>query len=105
MVHFPVEGVSPAPDQKVEEMGRDLSASCPVLLYERGEDGKYRVWFDTISEGHIPAWFDGTPLSQEEVVYRNMETDTRAGQYNEQAKPLFDEANQMLREETGSLYD
>lgn len=34
-----------------------------------------------------------------------METDTRAGQYNEEAKPLFDEANQMLREETGSLYD
>ena len=105
MVHFPVEGVSPTPDQKVEEMGRDLSASCPVLLYERGEDGKYRVWFDTISKGHIPAWSDGTPLSQEEVIYRNMETDTRAGQYNEEAKPLFDEANQMLREETGSLYD
>ena len=105
MVHFPVEGMSPAAGQKVEEMGRDLSESCPVLLYERGEDGKYRAWFASVQKGDIPAWSDGTPLSPDEVLYRNMETNPRDGQYNKEAKPLFDEANSMLHEEIGGLFE
>lgn len=105
MVHFPIEGMSPATGQKVEEMGRDLSESCPVLLYERGEDGKYRAWFASVQKGDIPAWSDGTPLSPDEVLYRNMETNPRDGQYNKEAKPLFDEANSMLHEEIGGLFE
>ena len=105
MVHFPVEGAAPSVGQKIEEMGKDLSESCPVLMYERGEDGKYRVRFEAIRKGEIPAWSDGTLLTLEEVCYRNMETSTKDGQYNNAAKPLFDAANALLYEEIGSLFD
>jgi hypothetical protein len=30
------------------------------------------------------------------MTYKNMETDTGDDQYNEEAKPLFDEANALL---------
>lgn len=104
MVHYPVEGDLPAPGMRIEEMGRDLSETCPVLLYERGEDGKYRAWFGTIEEGSVPGWSDGTPVELDEILYRNMETDTRAGQYNEAAKPYFDEATSMLQEDIRELF-
>ena len=105
MVHFPVEGAAPSAGQKIEEMGKDLSESCPVLMYERGEDGKYRVRFEMIRKGEIPAWSDGTLLTLDEVCYRNMETNPQDGQYNEEAKPLFDAANALLHEEIASLFD
>ena len=103
-VHFPKSGILDD-TMKLEDLGRDLSGACPVLMYERGKDGTYRVWFDEIREGHIPAWSDGTPVKPEEVVYRNMETDPIGGQYNEEAKPLFDEANALLWEEISHLMD
>ena len=105
MVHFPVEGALPAAGQKMEEMGKDLSDSCPVLMYERGEDGKYRVWFEVIRKGDVPTWSDGSPLTLEEVCYRNMESSPDDGQYNTAAKPLFDEANALLHDEIGPLFE
>ena len=101
-VHFPETGVLDE-TVKLKDLGRDLSEVCPVLMYERGEDGEYRVWFDEITKDHIPAWTDGTPVELKEIAYRNMETDPDNGQYNEEAKPLFDEADALLWEEIGSL--
>ena len=74
-------------------------------MYERGEDGTYQVRFEEIRKGHIPAWADGTDLTLEEITYKNMETNMADGQYNEEAKPLFDEANRLLWDEIGPLME
>lgn len=103
-VHFPKEGILDN-DMMIQDMGRDLSAACPVLMYEQNEDGTFRVWFDEIRKGHIPAWSDGTPVSLDEITYKNMETDVDNNQYNEEAKPLFDEANALLHEEIAPLFE
>jgi hypothetical protein len=103
-VHFPKEGVLDE-NMKIEELGRDLSEACPVMMYERSDGGKYHVWFDEIRKGHIPVWSDGTPVTLEEVTYKNMETDMGDGQFNEAAKPLFDEANELLWEDIRPLME
>ena len=102
VVHFPVPGILEN-SWKIEDLGKDLSRQCPLLMYERGEDGEYRVRFDEIREGHIPEWLDGSPVSLDEISYKNMETDLQDGQYNEEAKPLFDRANALLWEEIAPL--
>lgn len=104
-VHFPVEGGDFAPDTRVEDMGRDLAQACPVLMYEKEEDGTYRVWFDTVKKGHIPAYSDGTPLRLEDMRYRNMETDAESGEPNEDAVPLFEKADEMLHDEIRDLFN
>ena len=103
-VHFPKEGVLDD-TMKLEDLGRDLSEVCPVLMYERGEDGTYQVRFEEIRKGNIPAWADGTDLTLEEITYKNMETNMADGQYNKEAKPLFDEANRLLWDEIGPLME
>ena len=103
-VHFPKEGVLDE-NMKIEDLGRDLSEACPVMMYERSDGGKYHVWFDEIRKGHIPVWSDGTPVTLEEVTYKNMETDMGDGQFNEAAKPLFDEANELLWEDIRPLME
>ena len=110
-LHFPVPGSSFTPDTKVEDMGRDLSEACPVLLYERLSDGTYRARFETIRKGQIPAYEDGTPLKMEELTYKNMESDALPGaegadaQLNEHAVPLFAEASEMLFREISGLFE
>ena len=89
---------------KIENLGRDLSERCPVLMYERDGSGQYTVRFDELRKGHIPAWTDGTPVTPEEITYKTMETDLTDGQYNEAAKPLFDEADRLLLEEISGLF-
>ena len=110
-LHFPVPGASFTPDQKVENMGRDLSAACPVLIYEHLPDGTYRARFETIRKGYIPAYEDGTPLKMEELTYKDMESDALPGadgtqdQVNEYAAPLFREASEMLFAEISGLFE
>lgn len=102
-VPFPVPGVLDD-SLKIENLGRDLSERCPVLMYERDGSGQYTVRFDELRKGHIPAWADGTPVTPEEITYKTMETDLTDGQYNEAAKPLFDEADRLLLEEISGLF-
>lgn len=94
-VHFPKKGLLDEA-MKIEDLGNDLSDQCPLLMYERTDDGSYQVRFEALRKGYIPAWSDGTPVTLEEMTYKNMETDTGDDQYNEEAKPLFDEANALL---------
>ena len=61
--------------------------------------------FEEIRRDHIPVWSDGTEVTLEEITYKNMETDLDNGQYNEEAKPLFDEANALLREDLRPLME
>ena len=103
-VHYPYPGIL-EDTWKIEDLGRDLSGACPVLMYERGEDGEYQVRFEEIRRGHIPVWSDGTEVTLEEITYKNMETDLDNGQYNEEAKPLLDEANALLREDLRPLME
>ena len=44
-------------------------------------------------------------VTREEITYKNMETDLDNGQYNEEAKPLFDEANALLWEDLRPLME
>ncbi len=110
-LHFPVPGATFTPDKKVEDMGRDLSVECPVLIYERLSDGTYRARFETIRKGQIPAYEDGTALELEELTYKNMESDAlpdasgTGDQVNEYALPLFKEASQMLFSEISPLFE
>ena len=109
--YFPISGASFTPDKKVEEMGRDLSKECPVLIYERLSNGTYRARFETIRKGQIPVYEDGTPLKMEELTYKNMESDAlpdasgTGDQVNEYALPLFEEASRMLFEEISPLFE
>ena len=103
-VHFPQSGKLDE-TMKFEDLGRDLTQACPVLMYERGKNGEYLVRFEEIRKDHIPVWADGTPLKLEEITYKNMETDTDDDQYNKEAKPLFDEANKLLWEEIRPLME
>ncbi len=79
-------------------------------MFERLKDGKYCVCFETIRKGEIPTWEDGTPVSIEEIAYRNMETDGDGSvqdeehQYNRQACEMFDAANKMLKKEIAPLF-
>ena len=100
-VPFPVPGVLDE-SMKIENLGRDLSEGCPLLMYERDGSGHYTVRFEELRKDHIPAWSDGTPVKPEEIIYQNMETDLTDGQYNEAAKPLFDEATRLLSHGDGS---
>ena len=110
-LHFPIPGASFTPDQKVENMGRDLSAACPVLIYEHLSDGTYRARFETIRKGYIPTYEDGTPLKMAELTYKNMESDAlpdadgTQNQVNEAAAPLFKEASEMLFAEISGLFE
>ncbi len=101
-VPFPVPDVLDD-SMEIENLGRDLSERCPVLMYERDGSGQYTVRFDELRKGHIPVWSDGSPVTPEEITYKNMETDLMDGQYNEAAKSLFDEANRLLLEEISGL--
>ncbi len=109
-LHFPIPGASFTPDKKVEDMGRDLSEACPVLIYEHLSDGTYRARFETIKKGQIPTYADGTPLKMEELTYKNMESDAlpsaegTQAQVNEYAAPLFKEASEMLFAEISGLF-
>ena len=102
-VPFPVPGVLDE-SMKIKDLGRDLSESCPLLICEREPNGHYTVRFDELRKGHIPAWSDGAPITPEEITYKTMETDLTDGQYNRTAKPLFDEADRLLRDEIRGLF-
>ena len=92
-------------------MGRDLSAACPVLIYEHLSDGTYRARFETIRKGSIPTYEDGTPVKMEELTYKNMESDAlpdadgTQNQVNQYAVPLFKEASEMLFAEISGLFE
>ena len=103
-VHFPKAGVLDE-TMKIEDLGRDLSETCPVLMYERADDGKYLVWFDEIRKDRVPVWSDGTPVALEEITYKNMETGMEGGQFNKEAKPLFDRADELLWEDIRPLME
>ena len=101
-MHYPVAGGTFGPDKSVSSMGRDLSNACPILICEKKPNGEYIAHFETIRQGNIPVCQDGTPVTLEEVIYRNMETGDgmAAGgsgdQLNEEAVPLFTRANHLL---------
>ena len=110
-MHYPVAGDAFGPDQAVSAMGRDLSEACPILICEKKQNGEYTAHFETIRKGSVPVYENGTPVSPEEVIYRNMETGDgmQAGgsgdQVNEEAAPLFDKANHMLSVEIAGLFE
>ena len=110
-VPFPIPGAALTADVRIEDMGRDLSQECPVLIYERLSDGTYRARFETVRKGSIPAYRDGTPLKMEELTYKNMESDAlpdaedpEQDQVNEYAAPLFEEASRLLFGEIEGLF-
>ena len=110
-MHYPVPGGAFGPDQAVSAMGRDLSEACPILICEKTQNGEYIAHFETIRKGSVPVYADGTPIAPEEVIYRNMETGDgmEAGgsgdQVNEEAAPLFANADQMLSVEIAGLFE
>ena len=110
-MHYPVAGAAFGPDQAVSAMGRDLSEACPILICEKKQNGEYTAHFETIRKGSVPVYENGTPVSPEEVIYRNMETGDgmQAGgsgdQANEEAAPLFNKANHMLSMEIAGLFE
>lgn len=111
-VPFPIPGSRMTTDIKISDMGRDLTNECPVLIYEHLSDGSYRARFVTVKKGAIPTYADGTPLSMNDVVYKNMETNTYANpskgegheQYNEAAYAVFSVANNMLLNDIAPLW-
>jgi len=71
-------------------------------MYEnRGtkEEPEYRVFFDTLTKDHVPEFTDGTKLTMQKMVYRNMELDAD----NDEKAPFFREASQLLQEEVKGL--
>ena len=53
----------------------------------------------------VPVWSDGTPVALEEITYKNMETGMEGGQFNKEAKPLFDRADELLWEDIRPLME
>ena len=110
-MHYPVAGGSFGPDKSVSSMGRDLSNACPILICEKESNGEYIAHFETIRKNDIPVYENGTPVLPEEVIYRNMETGDgmaeggNGDQLNEEAVPLFTEANHMLFSEIVGLFN
>lgn len=110
-MHYPVAGGSFGPGKSVNSMGRDLSNACPVLICENKPNGEYIAHFETIRKGNIPVYQNGTPVTLEEVIYRNMETGDgmaaggSGSQLNEEAVPLFTKANHMLFREIVGMFN
>ena len=110
-MHYPVAGGSFGPGKSVNSMGRDLSNACPVLICEKKPNGEYIAHFETIRKGNIPVYQNGTPVTLEEVIYRNMETGDgmaaggSGSQLNEEAVPLFTKANHMLFREIVGMFN
>ena len=102
VMHYPVSGGAFGPDKKVNDMGRDLSQACPILICEKKQNGEYIAHFETIRKDDIPVYEDGTPVRLEEVIYRSMETgdgmeaEGPGNQINEAAAPFFTKADHML---------
>lgn len=104
-MHYPIAGGAFGPNKKVSEMGRDLSKACPIIICEKTSKGDYRVHFETIRQGNLPGYEDGTPVRLEEIIYRNMETGDGEDQFNEEANPLFIKADHMLFREIVGMFN
>ncbi|MBE5899440.1 MAG: hypothetical protein E7279_07535 [Lachnospiraceae bacterium] len=112
-VPFPTSGSKMTSNIKISDMGRDLTSECPVLLYEHLSDGSYRARFVTVKKGAIPVYADGTLLSMNDVIYKNMETNTYAdpsqgeghAQYNGAAYAVFSVANNLLLKDIAPLWE
>lgn len=100
-VFFELPGYEGLKDgMSVASMGRDLSEKCPVLMIGRTPEGDYRAEFRTLKAGSVPEFPDGSRLTPEMMIYRNMELDSG----NEEAAPYFMKADELLQEEIKGLF-
>lgn len=89
---------SKMPVKKITKMGRDVSTECPLLMMEK-RGNEYRVFFSKITKDNVPAFSDGTKITKEKLVYRNMELDAD----NDSAAPLFKKASSTLQDEVKDM--
>jgi len=88
------------PTSDAAKMGRDLSSSCPLLLYSKNSSGEYEVHFRKLAKGTIPKYENGTPVTLSEMIHLQMESEEKSGEIY----PVFQKMDTTLQDELKAFF-